>query len=77
MHIEMDDELVARIDATAGRRGRSGFIRGAVLAALEHQSRVASLRSARASVADQGHDWDDDPAAWVRQQRHADPHRAG
>jgi len=26
---------------------------------------------------DTGHDWDDDPAAWVRQQRRADPRRAG
>jgi metal-responsive CopG/Arc/MetJ family transcriptional regulator len=76
-HIEMDDSLVARIDAVAGPKGRSQFVRDAVRAALEEHERVERLRAAKGSIADVGHDWDDDPAAWVRDQRREDGRRAG
>lgn len=77
LHIEMDDDLVQRIDEAAGPRGRSGFIRKAVLTALDDLERAELIRSARGSIPDHGHEWDEDPAEWVRQQRFADPRRVG
>ncbi len=76
MHIEVDDALIAAVDQVAGTRGRSAFVRSAVeRAVLEHQRRAA-LRSAAGSLAED-HEWDADPAAWVRAQRHSDTRRAG
>jgi predicted transcriptional regulator len=77
MHIEMDDDLVRRIDAAGGRRQRSRFVREAVIAALEHRERWALIESVKGAIADGGHDWDRDPAAWVRRQRRGDRRRVG
>ena len=35
------------------------------------------IEASLGQVSDRGHDWDDDPAAWVRRQRHGDQRRAG
>ena len=77
MHIELDDELIKKIDKAAGPRGRSAFVRKAVEQALDWEERWRLIRSARGTIADYGHEWDDDPAEWVRQQRRADPRRVG
>ncbi len=77
MHIDIDDELVARIDDAAGARGRSRFIREAVLSALEHKARAELIRSSRGTVAASGHGWDADAASWVRGQRRSDDRRVG
>jgi predicted transcriptional regulator len=77
MHIELDDALVRRIDEIAGPRRRSQFVRDAVGAALDARERAEMIRSAMGSIADVGHDWDDDPAEWVRSQRRADRRRVG
>lgn len=77
MHIELDDDLVARIDVVAGPRGRSRFVREAIERALEWKNRWDLIESARGTISDQGHDWDDDPAEWVRRQRFSDPRRVG
>lgn len=77
MHIELDDDLVRRVDKLAGPRGRSGFVRSAVERALEAELRWKSLEDAAGTLADTEHDWDADPAQWVRSQRHADSRRAG
>lgn len=76
MHIELDDELVAKVDDLAGPRGRSAFVRSAIERAVDQELRWASLESAAGALGDD-HDWDADPAAWVREQRHADQRRAG
>ncbi len=76
MHIELDDELVADVDRIAGPRGRSAFVRGAIKAAVEGEGRLANLRRAAGSLSDTAHEWDDDPAGWVRRQRR-DDRRAG
>jgi hypothetical protein len=44
--------------------------------ALEER-RWELIESAFGSIEDTGHEWDDDPAAWVRAQRRADPSRMG
>ncbi len=77
MHIELDDELVAQVDEMAGPRGRSGFVRAAIERAVDQERRWASLDAAAGAVANERHDWDTDPGAWVRRQRRGGPRRAG
>jgi len=77
MHIELDDQLVARVDRIAGARGRSAFVRRAVETAIEQATRWEALEAAAGSISDSDHEWDDNPAAWVRAQRHSDARRAG
>lgn len=77
MHIELDDELVAEVDRLAGPRGRSDFVRDALRAAVDRHIRAQSLRRAAGAIAAVGHEWDDDPSAWVEQQRHGDQRRVG
>jgi hypothetical protein len=40
-------------------------------------ARWALIEQGIGCIADTGHEWDDDPAAWVRAQRRADPRRVG
>lgn len=77
LHVHVEDELIARVDAIAGRRGRSEFIRKAVRAAVEHQNRWDLIEKAAGSIPDHGHEWDEDPAEWVRRGRRTDPRRVG
>lgn len=77
VHITLSDELVRELDARVGARGRSAFIAGAVREALEDERRWELVESALGSIDDRGHPWDDDPAAWVREQRSADASRVG
>jgi Arc/MetJ family transcription regulator len=77
LHVVLDDELVAELDRRVGSRGRSAFISAAVRHALEDERRWELLESAFGTIADGGHDWDDDPAAWVAAERRADTTRVG
>jgi len=77
LHIEFEDDLVDQIDQAAGSRRRSQFVRDAVIAALDHRARSAAILAARGTLTDQGHDWDADPATWVRTQRQRDERRVG
>ncbi len=77
MHIEIDDALIERIDAIAGERGRSRFVREAIQAALEQHQRWAKLRAAAGALEGTTHAWDRDPARWVRRQRRGDRRRVG
>lgn len=77
MHIELDEELVAQVDELAGPRGRSGFVRAAIEAAVRADRRWADIEAAAGAIEGTGHDWDADPAQWVRAQRRADERRAG
>lgn len=77
MHIELDDDLVAEVDRLTGPRGRSTFVRTAIQRALEQERRWQRLTAAAGAISDTGHDWDEDPAAWVREQRHSDSRRSG
>jgi metal-responsive CopG/Arc/MetJ family transcriptional regulator len=73
----MDKDLIDRIDALAGDRGRSQFVRDAIVAALDQGDRLERIRSARGAITAKGHDWDADLAAWVRAQRRGDLRRVG
>ena len=77
MHIELEDTLVAAVDEIAGHRQRSAFVREAVRAAVEHHKRWRLISQAAGSIPDARHDWDDDPAEWVRNQRFGDTTRVG
>lgn len=73
----LNDELVAELDARAGPGGRSRFVVESVRLRLEQERRWDALLSAAGSVSDGGHEWDDNPAAWVVAQRRSDPDRVG
>ena len=76
VHISLEDELLARLDERVGARHRSAFIEKAVQRALDDLVRADSLERALGAIDDSGHEWDDDPAGWVRSQR-ADQRRVG
>jgi hypothetical protein len=76
LHIVMDDALVGELDEAVGQRQRSSYIAHAVRFALDEDRRRAALRASLGSIEDFGHEWDDDPAGWVRQQR-SDDRRTG
>lgn len=77
MHLDLDDRLAAQVDEIAGPRGRSAFVRRAVERAVEESRRWAAIDDSAALFSEDSHDWDSDPAAWVRAQRRGDDRRAG
>jgi predicted transcriptional regulator len=77
VHINLDDELVAELDQRVGRRRRSGFIAALVRRALDDERRWDDIEAGLGVLADTGHAWDDDPSAWVREQRRGDARRSG
>jgi hypothetical protein len=77
VHISLDQDLVRELDRRVGSRRRSSFIARAVEQALDDERRWELIESALGSVSDEGHDWDSDPASWVREQRRGDRRRVG
>lgn len=77
LHISLDDDLVRELDRRVGARRRSSFIAAAVREALEDERRWELIGSSLGAIGDGGHEWDRDPAAWVREQRRADAARVG
>ena len=77
LHIQLEDELVAELDQRAGHRRRSAFVAELIRRALDDERRWDDVEASLGTITDSGHDWDDDPASWVRAQRQADPRRSG
>lgn len=77
MHIVLDEAIVAELDRRAGRGRRSAFIAELIRRGLEDERRWEEIEAALGGLADAGHDWDDDVAGWVRQQRQGDTRRTG
>lgn len=77
LHISLEDDLVAQLDRRIGRRRRSAFIAETLRRALDDESRWDDVEAGIAALADGGHEWDVDPARWVREQRTADARRVG
>ena len=69
IHIVLDDDLVAEIDRRAGERKRSEYIAGVVREAINNGQRWDEIEAGLGILADTEHDWDADPAGWVRLQR--------
>lgn len=77
LHITLDDEVVRDLDRRVSPRGRSAFITRAVRLALEDEARWELVESALGSIEPEGHEWDEDPAAWVHESRRTDLRRVG
>ena len=77
IHIALPDALVAELDRRAGTRRRSAFISELIRRALSDERRWDDLEAALGRISNTGHDWDDDPAEWVRRQRRGDDRRSG
>jgi hypothetical protein len=77
LHISLEDELVAELDRRVGKRRRSAFIARVLRRTLDDESRWDDILSSIGAIEDEGHDWDRDPAAWVRAQRRGDQRRVG
>jgi hypothetical protein len=77
LHIALDDELVAELDRRVGPRRRSAFIAHLIRRGLDDEQRWDDIEASLGALAAGGHEWDDDPAAWVRTQRRGDARRAG
>jgi Arc/MetJ family transcription regulator len=79
VHITLDDDLIAQLDARVGTRRRSAFISATVRRALEDERRWQDIEAGFGALAEDGagHEWDADPAGWVAAQRHGDPTRVG
>ena len=75
LHVALDDDLVAEVDRRAGPRRRSTFIGELIRRGLDNERRWDDIEAALGRLPDHGHEWDEDPAAWVRRQRHVDPCR--
>ena len=69
IHVVLDDDLVAEIDRRVGERKRSEYIAGTVRAAIDDGQRWDETETGLGALADTEHDWDADPAGWVRLQR--------
>jgi metal-responsive CopG/Arc/MetJ family transcriptional regulator len=77
VHITLDDELVDQLDRRVGRRRRSAFISATVRMALDDERRWEDIEAGFGALAVGEHDWDTDPAGWVRAQRSGDLARVG
>lgn len=78
VHIQLDGELLEELDRRCGRRRRSAFIAELIRRGLDDERRWDDVEASIGALADgEDHDWDEDPAAWVRAQRHGDRRRAG
>jgi hypothetical protein len=73
----LEEELVRQLDRRVGRRRRSAFIAESVRRALDDERRWEDIEAALGSIPDTGHEWDRDPATWVRKQRRSDARRIG
>jgi metal-responsive CopG/Arc/MetJ family transcriptional regulator len=77
LHITLDDELVDQLDRRVGQRQRSAFISATIRGALDDERRWEEIEAGFGALAGGEHEWDADPAAWVRAQRHDDLSRVG
>ena len=77
LHISLDDALITELDRRVGRRRRSSFIAQTIRRALDDERRWDEIEASLGTIGEEGHDWDDDPAVWARQQRVADRRRVG
>lgn len=77
LHIALDDDLVSDLDRRVGPRRRSAFIAELIRRGLDDERRWDDIEAALGALGAPGHEWDGDPAAWVRSQRRGDARRAG
>ena len=76
LHLSLDDDLVAELDRRAGQRRRSAFITELIRRGLDDERRWEDIEASMGTLRNSDHEWDEDPAAWVRSQR-VDARRTG
>ena len=77
LHIQLDDELVAAPDRRVDPRSRSAFIAELARRGLDDECRSDAIEASLGTISDTGHEWDEDPAGWVRAERGGDSRRSG
>ena len=77
VHITLREDVVKELDRRVGTRRRSSFISHAVTQALDDERRWELINASLGAIDQNDHEWDADPAAWVRRQRQADSRRIG
>lgn len=77
LHISLEDDLIEQLDQRVGKRRRSAFISETVRHALDDERRWDDIEAGLGALAGREHEWDADPAGWVRAQRFGDPSRVG
>ena len=77
LRIDLDDDLIALVDERVGTRGRSAFIADALRHALDNEQRWEDIDAGLGTLSSGEHEWDADPAGWVRAQRRSDAARVG
>ena len=77
LHIALEDDLVAELDRRVGTRRRSAFISELIRRGLDDERRWDDIEASIGKIRDEGHEWDQDPASWVRSQRQGDQRRVG
>jgi metal-responsive CopG/Arc/MetJ family transcriptional regulator len=77
LHISLDDDLIEQLDKRVGARRRSTYIADALRRALDDARRREDIEAGLGALAEEEHEWDADPAGWVRAQRFSDPRRVG
>ena len=77
LHISLEDGLVQQLDERVGKRRRSSFISETVRRALDDERRWDDIEAGLGALDRGAHEWDHDPAEWVREQRHSDEARVG
>ena len=69
--------MVGELDKRAGSRRRSAFICELIQRGLDDERRWEEIEAVIGGIEASGHDWDSDPAEWVRRQRRGDDRRSG
>ncbi|MBA2460364.1 MAG: hypothetical protein H0V45_01135 [Actinobacteria bacterium] len=77
VHIQLPDELTAEIDRRVGPRRRSAFIARTLERALDDERRWDEIVASLGTIPPAGHEWDEDPATWIRSLRRGDARRVG
>lgn len=77
IHISLPGDLVEELDRCAGDRSRNAVICELIRHGLDNEHRWNEIKAALGAIEDSGHEWDSDPAEWVRRQRRGDGRRAG
>ena len=68
---------MAELDKRVGKRKRSSFIAAVLRESLDDRRRWDQILGAIGAIPDRGHEWDEDPVAWVRAQRRGSDKRRG
>ncbi|MFN2487605.1 MAG: ribbon-helix-helix domain-containing protein [Acidimicrobiia bacterium] len=73
----LDDELVQELDRRAGKGRRSAFLAALIRRGLDHERRWDDIEAGFGVIPESDHEWDAEPAGWVRNQGSPNRKQAG